>query len=330
MEKVKKQEIFEKVQDEHKMLLLQINEPGGVDVEQIKIFLHELALAGTVAERTEDRSLLNELLRYWSSIINDKTGTFPVVQLYPFEFQNQPLKRRNAWKTVTTVMFTLVIILASTTTFLLSHMTKSPIVSLTTPTAVAQQTATLVTARSTATASALGNYSAKQPGPGCDTNGGIWTPQGISEIICGTQVSVSSTNAMGYLYFQLPNNKAFSLKNKISILGQPANGQCIGLAEQGVNTGFLVQYCGSGAWSIFSISSKGAIIQTLDQNITSIRSTTNISLTFNGTVLSFSIDTEVHRITISPIQPSKVAITYSSIYGGIITTNSFVYTVLSN
>lgn len=46
-------------------------------------------------------------------------------------------------------------------------------------------------------------YSATQPGPGCDKNGGTWTPQGISNLTCGTQISGSSNTVPGYLSLQI-------------------------------------------------------------------------------------------------------------------------------
>ena len=45
------------------------------------------------------------------------------------------------------------------------------------------------------------NYSATQPGPGCDTNGGTWTPQGISKITCGTQIlSLQTMHEVTYTF----------------------------------------------------------------------------------------------------------------------------------
>lgn len=183
--------------------------------------------------------------------------------------------------------------------------------------------ATATTGSSTATPGATAttvptgsNYSATQPGPGCDSNGGTWTPQGFNNITCGTTISVSSANARGYLYFQLPNNGAFSPNNVIGVSARVGgSSDCVGLAEQDVNTGYLVEYCGSGNWNIYSITSGGATVKTLDQSITSTRSSEQISLSLKGNTLTFTIDTEVHTITVSPIHPSKVAITFITGYG---------------
>jgi hypothetical protein len=179
--------------------------------------------------------------------------------------------------------------------------------------------------------SSSNNYSALQPGPGCDKNGGTWNPQGLGSITCGTQITVSTSDTRGYLYFQLPNNKAFSANNKIGVIGDPSSSyECLGLEEQDANSGFLVGYCGDGHWSIYSISpTDGSIVQTLDKNLTSTRDKVNISLSLKGSTLSLSIDSEVHEVSITPIQPTKVAITYNSRYtSDSITVNNFSYTVL--
>jgi hypothetical protein len=181
------------------------------------------------------------------------------------------------------------------------------------------QSSTIATQPSPTTA--LNGYSAIQPGPGCDKNGGMWTLQEqspITNIACnssGTQITINPPNSRGYLYFQLPNNKAFSSNNRIGLTGAllsylGSDGNCVGLAEQDVNTGFLGEYCYGGKWFIYSISSGGAITGKLASSITSTRATEQISLMLKGTALSFSIDNEVHEITVSPIQPTEVAITY--------------------
>jgi hypothetical protein len=259
----------------------------------------------------------------------------------------QPQKK-NPWKTATLVLFIITLILAGSTAFSIYYIIHSPagsgtgIVNGTTvpgqtpasnPTQPGQPTATApANATPTAPTSSPNNYSAIQPGPGCDKNGGTWSSQGISNISCGTTVTVSAANTRGYLFLQLPNNKAFSSNNKIGVIGSPSSSQCVGLDEQDANTGFLVEYCGDGHWFIYTISSDGTIVQTLDKNLTSTRTNADISLTLKGTTLSFSIDNEIYNVnSISPIQPIKVAITYFSIYSGDrITTNNFSYTVLTS
>jgi hypothetical protein len=177
------------------------------------------------------------------------------------------------------------------------------------------------------------NYSTIKPGPGCDSNGGTWTPQGITNIDCsGTNVTFPG-NARAYLFLQLPNNTPFSPNNRIGVIGGPYSSTCVGLAEQDANTGFLGEYCGNGNWYIYSISNDGTIVQTLDKGLTSTRQSPQIALMLKGTTLSFSIDSEVHDArNITPIpQPTKVAITYfSTYYEGKFATNNFSYTVLPN
>lgn len=225
--------------------------------------------------------------------------------------------------------------------------TTAPTTNSTTPTQSAAATVTTVdTATATATLTSgsttptqsttattvtgsTNSYSATQPGPGCDSNGGTWTPQGISKITCGTQISVNSANARGYLSLQLPNNQTFSPNNSIGITGTlTGSNDCVGLAEQDANAGYLVEYCNDGNWHIYSISSTGAIVKTLAQSITSTRSNEQLSLSIKGTSLTFSIDSEVHKINISAIQPTKVAVTYVTpyYYGGTVTITNFSYT----
>ncbi len=76
---------LEVIRNQHKALLLQVEKPGEVDLEQVRVLLKTLAQAGTTIENAEDRFLLHELIRYWSSFINDKTGEFPATQLQPFD-----------------------------------------------------------------------------------------------------------------------------------------------------------------------------------------------------------------------------------------------------
>ena len=199
-----------------------------------------------------------------------------------------------------------------------------------TPASTTSTTATSVPTTSTTTTpgGVSSSYSATQPGPGCDTNGGTWTPQGIDNISCGTTITVNADNARGFLYLQLPNNETYSSNNTISVTGGSlgsGNPSCVGLAEQGANTGYLVEYCGTGNWFVYSISSTGGIVQTLTKNITSTRSSEQISLAIKGSTLTFTIDSEVHTVSISPIQPTKVAITYYNKYYRTVTVTNFSY-----
>ena len=249
---------------------------------------------------------------------------------------------RNGWRVVSLVLFILVLILGTTTTALvltrpnptgqpLGQTTSTPSatqpVVQTTPTSVATQPA-----QSTPT-STSNNYAATQPGPGCDTGGGTWTPQGLGNIVCGTQVTPTAAGTWGYLYLQLPNNTPFAASNKITVTGNLGSNtlECFGLAEQDANTGFLVTYCGNGAWSISAISNKGIITQPLLSNISSTRAAATISLALNANTLVFTIDTETHQFTVSPLQPVKVSIAYefnqncTNCFIPSISTNNFSY-----
>jgi len=79
------QKTLHNIQKQHKDLLLQRASPEEIDLEQVQVFLHTLAQAGTIMDDSEDRSLLNELIRYWSSFVDYQTGGFPVIQLQPFD-----------------------------------------------------------------------------------------------------------------------------------------------------------------------------------------------------------------------------------------------------
>jgi hypothetical protein len=238
-------------------------------------------------------------------------------------------------------MTVLTIIFAATTYLAYNHIINPPANgSASASTAVAtpgtQQTLTSVaTVSSTPTSSAStpssNDYSTTQPGPGCDKSGGTWTPKGsITNITCGT-VTSDPTSTWGYLYFQLPSNRAFSANNEISIAGgnlatdTESGYNCLGLAEQDANMGFLGTYCGNGKWFIYSISNTGAIIQTLNQGITSTRTAEQISLAIQGTTLSLSIDTEIYKASISSIQPIQVAIAVSEPGDASISIENFSY-----
>ena len=72
---------------------------------------------------------------------------------------------------------------------------------------------------------------------------------------------------------------------------------------------------------------RGIFQKTLAKNITSTRTSEQLSLALKGTTLSFSIDSEVHTINVSPLQPTKVAVTYFAGGGGeSVTVTNFSYT----
>lgn len=201
----------------------------------------------------------------------------------------------------------------------------------------------------TAPASSTSGYSASLPGPGCDTRGGIWTPKGLDGISCptqsGTALVINATGARGYLYFQLPNNQAFAPNNTSTItatLGENSNGyqaKCVGLAEVDANTGFSAEFCNTGQWFIYSISNDGSILQTLDKNVSNTLTGAKISLSISGSTLTFSVNSApVDAISMTPIQPTRIAIVYdcvgyganSTIGGNSLLVNNFTYSPASS
>lgn len=202
----------------------------------------------------------------------------------------------------------------------------------TTVTTVPTTSATIApTQNPTTTSTSTSEYSAAQPGPHCDTNGGTWTAKGLNQIQCGSGTAISSNyNSLGYLYLQLPNNAVFSSNNKISVMGGNLDYDdgyvCLGLAELGTSTGVLGEFCGNGGWFIYSLSSTGVITGTLNQSITSMRTSETISLTLQGNTVVFSIDTETYKATIpSSIQSVEVGITSMNE-----TTNNYNTIILTN
>lgn len=220
------------------------------------------------------------------------------------------------------------------------------------PTSGATQGAqpTSVPTNGTPTAPLSYTYSAALPGSLCDTNGGIWTPQALDGVSCptqtGTELIINAGGTRGYLYFQLPNNRAFLSNNKINVtgtLGATSSGyqtKCLGLAEQDANTGYSVEYCNTGQWFIYSIASGGSVIQPpLAKNVANALTTASISMTLEGTTLTFSINNAVvDTLSISPIRPTKTAIVYNcvgyganqTIGGNYLLVNSFSYAIQSS
>jgi len=198
-------------------------------------------------------------------------------------------------------------------------------------------------------------YSATEPGFHCDSNGGVWSarPQNIDGVNCpnatGTQLVINTSGTRGYLYFQqLPHNQPFSSNNAVSItgvLGGTASGyatKCVGLAEQDTNTGYLVEYCNTGAWFVASISGGGGILNKLETGTIAAETTAKISFTLEGGKLSFSIDGNepnnvIDTTNISSLQPIEVAIVYDcvgygayqAIGGNYLLVHDFSYTALS-
>ncbi len=80
-----KQQTLDIVRSQHKALLAHMSRGGEVSPEQVQLFLDTSAQAGATVNDAENRSILHELMRYWSSIVYEKTGAYPVVELQPFD-----------------------------------------------------------------------------------------------------------------------------------------------------------------------------------------------------------------------------------------------------
>jgi len=73
------------IQLRHEELVHQNMEDDDIDIKQIHAFLNAIAQAGISTEKAEERSLLRDLIRYWSGVINEKTGEYPFVELLPYD-----------------------------------------------------------------------------------------------------------------------------------------------------------------------------------------------------------------------------------------------------
>jgi hypothetical protein len=271
---------------------------------------------------------------YYQRMLQSGTS-FPPYNPTPTDSKKKPASPKNPMRIIVPILLALVLIMGAVIALLITTRpsgnapnlvqlstatqaapTSAPPTQAAVPTpteAVQTATPTLASDTPTAPPSTSGNYSAPQPGPGCDTNGGKWTSQGLLNINCGTTVT-NAGGSWGYLYFQLPDNQAFLSNNEISVSGNDLYNQndCLGLAEQGSSTGYLVAYCGNGQWYIYSISNEGAIVKTLNSGLTSTRSAEQLSLMLNNTTLSFGLDTETYTSTVSSLQPIKVSIGFYS------------------
>ena len=77
---------FDEIQKQHQELLGQISQIDDVDLDfpRVQAFLNTLVQAETYTEDPGQRSQLHTFIRYWSSIIDDKTEKFSTVELMPF------------------------------------------------------------------------------------------------------------------------------------------------------------------------------------------------------------------------------------------------------
>ena len=76
---------IKEIQEKHDLLVSKSSEITPAEISQITGFLETLTQAGKVISSSEYRSQLRALIRYWASFVNDKTGSFPIAQLEPFD-----------------------------------------------------------------------------------------------------------------------------------------------------------------------------------------------------------------------------------------------------
>jgi WD40 repeat protein len=82
------------IQKQHEDLLLQSEGIGNDDISPITSFLESLARAGADIQDSRYRAQLRALIRYWANIVNEKTGSLPLIQLQPFDEIKYALKNQ--------------------------------------------------------------------------------------------------------------------------------------------------------------------------------------------------------------------------------------------
>jgi uncharacterized membrane protein len=73
------------IQLRHEELVYQNVENNDIDISQVRTFLSTIAQVGISTEKAEERYLLRDLIRYWSSVSYEKTGEYPFVELLPYD-----------------------------------------------------------------------------------------------------------------------------------------------------------------------------------------------------------------------------------------------------
>jgi hypothetical protein len=202
----------------------------------------------------------------------------------------------------------------------------------TTP-ALASVAPTKLSATSTSTvtpAPVLASYTASQPGPGCDTNAGIWTAETITQITCGTSL-FSPTNARGFLKLQLPRGLMLSSTFKISTSAINLNTNyqsCPGLFVASSTAGYLAEACSTGQWAIYSISNSLGVVATLNSGLSATTSHMNLALSLQSNTLTFNIDAATYTVSNAAIaSPTLVGISCYEVNWNYspVTVTSFAY-----
>ena len=78
------------IQKQHENLLQRSSSIKSANISSVLEFLDALAQAGAVISDPEYRSQLRDIARYWASFVNNRTGTFPIFQLQPFDESTSP------------------------------------------------------------------------------------------------------------------------------------------------------------------------------------------------------------------------------------------------
>jgi hypothetical protein len=167
-------------------------------------------------------------------------------------------------------------------------------------------------------------YSTPQPGPGCDKNGAVWTESNVQfNGNCALEATVQ--NQYGFLNFSLPNGRAFSQNNAVSItgsLGSSGDGYysaCLGLEENGSDEGYLTAYCNDGDWYIYTTTGEvighqiktGSIpmgINGTPYEMTLALKKGMLSLTFNNVNAPGAFN--VTAINVTSFEPTQIGIGY--------------------
>lgn len=79
----KQRQILRDIQKQHEELVLQNAGTDSADAEKVQAFLRFIAEAGKDIENAQERSILRNLMYYWSGVAYKKTGHFPIIPLQP-------------------------------------------------------------------------------------------------------------------------------------------------------------------------------------------------------------------------------------------------------
>ncbi len=84
------QQILLTIQKRHEELLRQNDGSTEFVKREVQPFIERIAQEGRRIENSQERSVLRDFIGYWSAIVNEKTGEFPIVRLEPFDLSQIP------------------------------------------------------------------------------------------------------------------------------------------------------------------------------------------------------------------------------------------------